>query len=133
MEIELNKTYLTRDGRKARVICTDMVKGDFTCVVLVVRDDGVEHTATVTKEGKYGITYDSDLDLVEEYSTWNDVPVDTKVVVWDCANDKHNRHFSHYKNGKIFVFADGTTSWTNPTGTAWWEYGEVYEEPTKEV
>ena len=41
--------------------------------------------------------------------------VDTKVVVWDFEEDKYKirGHFSHFnKYGSIFIFANGTTSWS---------------------
>lgn len=45
--------------------------------------------------------------------------VDTKVLVW--GTDKRNaekRYFSHFDaDGKIYVFAGGSTSWTNNGST----------------
>lgn len=42
--------------------------------------------------------------------------VDTKVLVWDFEEDKYKirGHFSHFnKYGSIFIFANGTTSWSS--------------------
>ena len=44
--------------------------------------------------------------------------VDTKVLVWDFEEDKYKirGHFSHFnKYGSIFIFANGTTSWSSST------------------
>lgn len=45
---------------------------------------------------------------------WNKVDVDTPILVrmrdrdsWTC------RHFAKYENGKVYVWANGKTSWSN--------------------
>ena len=55
-----------------------------------------------------------------------DLPVDTKVVVWDYAGRKLKRHFSRFENGKLRAFVDGRTSWTGGATAAWknWERAE---------
>ena len=56
-----------------------------------------------------------------------DLPVDTKVIVWDDITPKTNRHFSHLNtSGKIMCFDHGLTSWTTEQTSAWgnWELAE---------
>ncbi len=43
---------------------------------------------------------------------WDDVPVDTKVIVTGVHDSKWKCHFCEKLNDKILVFRDGKTSWT---------------------
>jgi hypothetical protein len=54
---------------------------------------------------------------------------DTKVLVWEGDYDtKRKRHFSHFdKEGKIYCYEHGMTSWTARISTAW-ENWELYKE-----
>lgn len=75
----------------------------------------------VPKEGKELYVGDI-IDKIE----WSKVKVNTPVWVWNGDIDpKHRkRHFSHYKNGNIHVFAGGGTSWTSD-GTEKYAFGSV--------
>lgn len=64
---------------------------------------------TTCKEGRERITQWLD----EEYAPqidWSKVPVDTPVII---PNNK-KRHFCKYEDNKVFIFADGVTSWSCP-------------------
>lgn len=52
--------------------------------------------------------------LDEEYKTdWSKVPVDTPILVKDELAPKWiHRHFAKYENGKVFAWANGSTSWS---------------------
>lgn len=52
--------------------------------------------------------------LNEEYKAdWSKVPVDAQILVKDAITSGWlHRHFARYENGKVFVWADGATSWT---------------------
>ena len=55
----------------------------------------------------------NDLDLVEEYSFWHDVKVDTKVLVRNYDSDEWvKRYFAKYQDGRVYVYDFGATSWT---------------------
>ena len=60
---------------------------------------------------------------------WTKIPVDTKVLVKDtedgCVYTK--RYFAEYKDGYIYTWADGKTSFTTQAKTKW-NYGKLYEE-----
>jgi hypothetical protein len=70
----------------------------------------------------------------EEVFSWEDIPVDTKVLVKDeedsCVYIK--RYFAEFKDGYIYTWADGKTSFTTQAKTAW-KYGKLYEEQTHNV
>ena len=54
--------------------------------------------------------------------------VDTPVLVWDGnKEDKLNRYFSHFKNGKIHCFFGGCTSWSSNGDTVLWDNWELAE------
>ena len=46
------------------------------------------------------------------YTNWDDVLVDTKVIVVGLDSGEWNCHFCKKLNDKILVFRDGKTSWT---------------------
>lgn len=51
--IDLTKPVQTRDGRKARVICTDMEGGSERIVALITNRSGGEHPLSYFKNGSY--------------------------------------------------------------------------------
>ena len=70
----------------------------------------------------------------EEVFSWEDVPVDTKVLV---KNEEDGyvyikRYFAEFKDGYIYAWADGKTSFTTQAKTKW-NYGKLYEEQLCDV
>ena len=68
-----------------------------------------------------------------EVIDWSKIPVDTKVLVSSSGKDWHRRHFAEYKDGKVYCFNNGITSFTAqgsefPSGKVSWEYVKLYEE-----
>lgn len=58
---------------------------------------------------------------------WEEVPVDTKILV-KCqeTDDWLHRHFAEYKNGIVYTFELGTTSWSVGNGqTLSWDYAKL--------
>ena len=41
-----------------------------------------------------------------------ELEVDAKVLVWNDPKQKHKRHFSHFRDGVIWTFDAGRTSFT---------------------
>lgn len=62
-EFDPTKPVQTRDGRKARIICTDL-KDTKPLVVLVARENGIEDIQTYTMEGKFFCIGDDPRDLI---------------------------------------------------------------------
>lgn len=58
--------------------------------------------------------------------------VDTKVLVWNNRARKVKSHFSHFEDGKIMVFGNGTTSWSTNVTSYPFDNWELYDE-TKEL
>ena len=69
--------------------------------------------------------------LNEEYKTdWSKVPVDTPILVRDNEHEKwRRRYFAKYKNGIVFAWADGLTSWSRgDTICEDWKYARLCED-----
>lgn len=74
------------------------------------------------------LLYGRGLELVE-YSPWEDVAVDTKILVrgWD-GEEWYHRYFSHYHNGQVYAFGSGATSWTSSKlNTVEWKQAKLAE------
>lgn len=64
---------------------------------------------------------------------WSTVKVDTKILVRDRENDNwRRRYFAYYKNGEVYVYCNGKTSWSacgdNDLGTTSYKFAEVVDE-----
>ena len=61
----------------------------------------------------------------EEYAEqpevdWSKIPIDTKIYVKNSENDDwKERHFSAFKNGKVFAYLNGKTSFTSIVSEEW--------------
>lgn len=112
-------THRTCYGRLARIIATDIV-GEYS-VAVAVKDDMSKTETIVLYRADLSANplYGRGLELVE-YSHWEDVAVDTKILVRDCDGEEWNkRYFSHYVNGRIYAFDDGATSWSGMNTLGW--------------
>ncbi len=59
---------------------------------------------------------------------WSKVAVDTPILVKDFENDIWlKRYFAKYKNGTIYAWSFGCTSWATYTMTAW-KFAKLAEE-----
>ena len=65
----------------------------------------------------------------EEYLDWSKVPVDTKILVRDNENVPWSpRHFSRIKQGRVYTFSYGRTSFTSRGKECCWRYAKLYKE-----
>lgn len=74
--------------------------------------------------------------LEEEYEPavdWSKVPVDAPILVKDeRSSDKwFQRHFAYYRDGKVYAWKGGTTSYTSQHEAAIWQYVKLYIQETK--
>ena len=70
--------------------------------------------------------------FVEEYeepeTDWSQVEVDTPILVKNREDDMwRERHFAKYKNGNIYAWSDGQTSWTAYDMMVW-RYAKLAED-----
>lgn len=75
MIFDPEKPVQTRDGRKARIICTDRVARNEGPVVALVDESGHEESWFYTKSGRlFGMSEEDDLDLIN-------IPEEHEVMV----------------------------------------------------
>jgi len=131
MKIERDRQYITRDGRKARVVCNDIKNAEFPVIALVDCEE-TEVLILCTKNGYYQVDEKPrDLDLVAEYSLWLDVAVDTPILVKNEKDDDwEKRHFAKYENGKVWAWLSGYTSWSaeNEHSVMDWKHTKLAEK-----
>ena len=58
-----SKKIVTREGKPARIICTDAKFEKYQILALITKRDGQEMLATLDTSGKFRGGYDSHLDL----------------------------------------------------------------------
>lgn len=72
--------------------------------------------------------------LEEEYEPtvdWSKVPVDTKILVKDKFDSTWTKgHFAFYKNGGVYVWISGKTSYTvkNTDDAYRWDHAKLYKQ-----
>ena len=66
-------------------------------------------------------------EYIEPPVDWSKVPVDTPILVKDTEDDDWmNRYFAEYKNGTVYAWCSGATSWTE--NSKWdWKYAKLAE------
>lgn len=77
-----------------------------------------------------GYHYITIADYIDEVD-WSTIKVDTPVLVRDYENNAWTkRHFAFYKDGKVYTWDSGVTSWSKePTdSTSWWTYAKLSED-----
>jgi hypothetical protein len=69
-----------------------------------------------------------DSEYVEPPVDWSKVAVDTKIFVKDSESGEWlPRYFAKYKDGFVYTFRDGKTSWSSQGNTLYWEYAKLAE------
>ena len=66
---------------------------------------------------------------IDDETDWSKVEVDTKVLVRDRPNDDWvKRYFAKYKDGEVYVFKDGRTSWNDVGITQHWKETKLWKD-----
>ena len=66
---------------------------------------------------------------IGDETDWSEVEVDTKVLVRDRPNDDWvKRYFAKYKDGEVYVFKDGRTSWNDVGITQHWKETKLWKD-----
>lgn len=68
-------------------------------------------------------------EYVEPPVDWSKVPVDTPILVKPREESEWiERHFAKFENGEVYVWDNGTTSWTaDPEYITHWGYARLPE------
>ena len=66
----------------------------------------------------------------EEVMDWSKVLVDTKVLVSKDNEVWFKRYFAKYRDGKVYCFRNGSTSFSadEETDIMTWKYAKIYQE-----
>ena len=71
----------------------------------------------------------SESDYKEPEVDWSKVPVDTPVLVSDSERiDWYKRYFLKYKDGMVYTYSCGATSWSSDGYEVPWEYAKLANE-----
>lgn len=69
--------------------------------------------------------------LMEEHKEhdvdWENVPVDTPILVKDYGKYWKNRYFAGYINGKVLAWDYGATGWSGAHTKVPWKYAKLWE------
>lgn len=86
------------------------------------------------QQGVFSLLYDIfentnciDIGKVLNKVDWAKVPVDTKVYAY-CGDKVQKRHFACYKNGIVYTWVHGETSWSTEHINGDWDKVELAEE-----
>ena len=77
---------------------------------------------------------DEEYKELEPEVDWSKIAVDTPILVRDSENGGwRKRHFAKYKNGKVFTWGSGKTSWSDYDGCMYdWNYAKLSDIKEKE-
>lgn len=69
-------------------------------------------------------------EYVEPQIDWSKVPVDTPILVRDSQDDEWlHRHFAKFKDGVVYAWDDGKTSWSLLSlDKVDWKYAKLAED-----
>ena len=69
------------------------------------------------------IAIDEHIDCVD----WENVPVDTKIIVsHSTGSPDYYRYFAEYKDGKVYTWDYGATSWSSDAKSKnWWKHTKL--------
>ena len=74
----------------------------------------------------------SEQEYVEPPVDWSNVAVDTKILVSDDNFNWYRRYFAEYKDGKVYAWINGKTSWsTNYESKTHCKYSKLAEQEDK--
>ena len=74
-----SRKIVTREGKPARIICTDAKFEKYQVLALITKEDGQEFLATLETSGKFRSGYNSHLDLFfapEKHEGWVNIYLD---------------------------------------------------------
>lgn len=69
------------------------------------------------------IAIEDHIDVVD----WENIPVDTKIIVsHSTGSPDYYRYFAEYKDGKVYAWDYGATSWSSDAKSkSWWEHAKL--------
>ena len=130
MEIEVGKYYKTRCGYKVIIYAIYPGTGLFRYIHGAYMNEIGWVSQSWYSKGNFSMNEEWGLDIVSEWTephpaeSWE---VDKKILVHLYGDHWVKRYFAYYKDGLIFTFYNGATSWSEKNVTAW-KYAKPAEE-----
>ena len=119
--IDLNKKYLTADGRAVEILRINIANQLGLPVVAIVTDSsGQQSVNTYSANGEYFTDRSHPSDLVE-IGPYDDFKIDDPIMVLDSDNQWVRRHFAGVsEDRRPLAWYNGRTSFTANGDTAAW-------------
>ena len=96
------KPVATRDGRKARILATDLANSNYPIAAVVADEDGEEYVVSYTADGclyHRGEKSEDDLmNVPEKRTVWLGIYEGDKVMAF---KDKYDAEFNNYQRLKL--------------------------------
>ncbi len=130
MEIEVGKFYKTRCGYKVIIYAIYPEKKSYRNIHGAYMNEDVWVSQAWYPKGNFLTNEEHDFDIVSEWTephpaeSWE---VDKKILVHLYGDHWVKRYFAYYKDGLIFTFYNGATSWSEKNVTDW-KYAKPAEE-----
>ena len=105
-------------------------EGSIWKVVSIISSNETYYDLKTNPERLVSFNYMSEIAELdfEEVVDWSKVPVDTKILVKDREMDPWvHRHFAKYKNGEVYAWLGGKTSFTTKHDISC-KYAKLYKE-----
>lgn len=129
MKIEnLGKKY--RCGGNEIWVLENFFGDDSTCGLDLKDDDG----DSITRSYFLGKLLELDFEEVVEIGIdWENIPIDTPLLVSNGRGAWKRRHFAKYEGGKVYAFAQGRTSFSSSKDCVTsWKIAKLFEEEGEE-
>ena len=122
MKIEnVGKKY--RCGGNEIWVLENFFGDDSICGLDLKENDG----DSITKSYFLGKILELDFEEVVEID-WENIPIDTPLLVRDGSGAWKRRYFAKYENGKIYAFAQGRTSFSGSKDCVTsWKIAKLFE------
>ena len=126
-KVEVDTPILVRQGKNGTWLERHFAKYENGDVYAWV-DGQTSWTGADKIKWKYAKLAEGEKECKEPEVDWNEVKIDTLIMVRDSENgDWFKRYFAEYKNGKIYTWDNGHTSWETSRMIEW-KYAKLVED-----
>lgn len=126
-KVEVDTPILVRQGEKGQWLERHFAKYENGNVYAWV-DGQTSWTGVDEIKWKYAKLAEGEKECEEPKVDWSMVEVDTPIFVKNSEDEMwRKRHFAKYKNGSVYAWSNGFTSWTE-NYMASWKYAKLAED-----
>ena len=126
-KIKVDTPILVRQGKNGKWLERHFAKYENGDVYAWI-DGQTSWTGADNIKWKYAKLAKDEEECKDPEVDWNEVKIDTPIMVRDSENgDWFKRYFAEYKNGKIYTWDNGHTSWETSRMIEW-KYAKLVED-----